>query len=158
MIDAVSETHHLLFLRQQVMEVRLRPVDRLDFEQHLHYLLVGPAVQRSLECADGARNRRVYVRKRRSRHAGDKRRGVVAVVGVQDQSHVKPARVLGVRRFALQHVKKVGGVIELGVRSDGLLAFADAAKGGNDRAHLSRQAQGFVPVRLLRRVFGFRIV
>ena len=76
------------FLASAVANPGFGPIGGADFLEHFHHGFVGPAVQRTLERADRRGDRRVHVGKRRGDDAGGERRGVVFVLGVQNERHV----------------------------------------------------------------------
>src|SRR5262249_820586 len=58
-IDAMAEAHEPHLVRDGLADPRLRLRRILDLVDHQHHLLVGAAVQRTLERADGGRDGRV---------------------------------------------------------------------------------------------------
>ena len=98
----MAEARDLLLARQLA---RARIVERLAglpsrrLEQHLHDVLVGAAVQRALERADGRDDRRVDVGQRRGGHARGEGRGVQLVIGVQGQGDVEGALAIAFGRL-----------------------------------------------------------
>ncbi len=87
----------------------------LQFVQHA---LVGAAVQRAFERADGGRDGRMQIGKRRSHHAGRERRGVEFVLGVHDHRKIErlappPAsassRAASARSFRRASLRASGG-------------------------------------------------
>ncbi len=149
------------------MRASLRPHELLgpfgtgvlaDVEQHLHDVGVRAAVQRPLQRADGADDRRMHVGQRRRRDARGERRGVQLVIGVQHQRHVEGARRERRRPLPGQHVEEVRRVSQRRVGIDVPAAGGHAAPRRDERAELPRQADGLAVVGLRRSSVGVRIV
>ena len=131
---------------------------RADLDEEPHDVRVRAAVQRALERADRADDRRIQVGQRRGGDAGRERRGVQLVVGVQHQRDVERARRQCVRPLAFQHVEEVRRVAERRVRLNLAAAGLQAPVGGDDAAHLRCQADRLAVVGLGRAVVDLGIV
>ena len=118
-----------------------------------HDVGVRAAVQRSLQRADRADDRRVEIGERRSRDASGKGRRVQLVVGVQDQRDVEGARRQRARPRPGQHVEKVRRVPERRIRLDGTAARLQPPVGRDQARQLRRQPHRLAVVGL-RRVVG----
>ena len=75
--------------------------------QHVHHGLVGAAVQRALQRADGGGDRAVEVGLRRGDDARGEGRGVEAVLGVEDQRDVERLDDRRLGHLAEAHVQKL---------------------------------------------------
>src|SRR5439155_1155823 len=135
-IDARAEAHDAGLVRDGLLDPRLRLRRVLDLVDHQHHLLIGAAVQRPLEGADGRGDRRVHVREGGGGDACRERRGVELVIGVQDQRDVEGLHGEGAGLPAEHHVEEVGRQVQLGIRRDGDLAAAQTLPGGDQRGHL----------------------
>ena len=153
-VDAVAEAHHPHLVGQRLPDPRLGLRRRPDLLDHQHDLLVGAAVERALQGADGRDDRRVQVGQRGGGHARGERGGVELVVGVQDERDVEGLLLERVGFRAAQHVEEVGGERELRVRRHERLAPADPLPGGDERRHLRGEPQGLARRRLARVVGG----
>ena len=146
LVDAVTESGDFRPGGQLLPDVVRGQGDLPDLVEHVHHVLVGAAVQRSFERADGRRDRRVHVRERgRGDPCGEGRR-VQFVVGMQDQGDVEGLRVLGVRDRTVQHVQEIGGVAQVRIRRDGIGAAGDPMPGGGNGRELGGQPDGFAQV------------
>ncbi len=83
-----------------------------DLEQQAHHVGVGAAVERPLERADRADDRRMHVGQRGRRHTRREGGRVELVVGVQHQRDVERPRRQPTRPLARQHVEEIRGVAE----------------------------------------------
>src|ERR1051326_5387047 len=93
-VDAMSESHHFLLLLEQPMDVSFDMSRRLNLKEHLHDLLVGATMQWTFQRADRGCDGRVHIGERRGYDASSERGRIVAVVRVQNQRHIKPARII----------------------------------------------------------------
>ena len=118
-VDAVTEAGNLFLPRQLGADDFFGLLDRrvgADLEQQPHHVGVGAAVQRALQRADRADDRRVDVGERRGGDAGREGGRVQLVVGVQHQRDVEGARRQTARPLAGQHVEEVRRVAEHRIR------------------------------------------
>ena len=68
-VNAMPDAHHFLFVGERVRHERVHAVERADLLLHFDDALVGAAVQRTLESADGGRDCGVEVGQCGNRHA-----------------------------------------------------------------------------------------
>ena len=125
-------------------------VGRADLVEDVHDRLVGAAVQRPLERADRADDRRVQVGHRARDHAGGEGRRVEGVLGVQDHRHVEGVRDDRVGHVAERHPEEVLRVVEVFARVDDAQPVAAALVVGDHRRQLREQAPRLREVRLAR--------
>ncbi len=154
-VDAVAEAGDLLLLGEHLADVLDGILAGLvDGVEEAHGGLVGSAVQRAFEGADGSGDGGVDVGKGGGDDARGEGAGVELVVGVEDEGDVEGAdRGVG-GLLAVEHPEEVGGVGERGVGVDDGLAFADAIEDGDDHGDLRGEAVGFADVGVVR-VVGF---
>ncbi len=85
LVDPVAEAHHQPLGGELLVEPGLHAVGRADRPEHLEHLLVGAAMQWTLEGADGRRDRGMHVGPGRGDRAGREGRGVELVFRVEDE-------------------------------------------------------------------------
>ena len=148
LVDAVPEAHDLALLGECFIEPRHDVLGRADVVEDVQHGLVGATVQRPLERADRADDRRVDVAQGRGDHARGERGGVEGVLGVQDHRAVEGIHHNVVRLFAERHPEEVRGVVEVGACSDDLLAATTTLTVGDDRRKRGEQADAALEVLL----------
>ena len=146
LVDAVAEAHDAVPVGQRLHQVGFDVVDAADGLEGDHHLLVGAAVQRALEGADGRHHAGIDVRHGRHGGAGGKGGGVDFVIGVEDQGDVEELGELRVGVLSLQHVEEVGGDVGVRLRRQGLLAVADAVEARHQGRHARHHAGGLADV------------
>ena len=146
---------------ERLLRLETRPhafgdaIRRAELLEHRHRGLVRAAVQRPLERADRADDRRVHVGVRAGDDAGGERRRVHLVLGVEDHRDLEGARLLRGRRLAAQHREEVLGIAQRRVRLDDRLAAAAPLVAGDDRRQLRDQGDRLPPLVLaVDRVLG----
>lgn len=144
LIDAVTEAHDLVFLRELVERVLLGSFWRSDFVEHDHDAFVGAAVKRAAQAAYGGGDCAVDVAERADDDASAESAVVEAVISVQDEANVEGLGHRGRGLVAADHVEHVGcdgqGLIW---RNEGLaltVAVECAEDGGRD----GEERQSFV--------------
>ncbi len=134
----MAEAHDLLFAGELVLgpatDALGGPV--LDGAEQGEHALVGAAVQRAGERADGRGHRGVGVRQGRAGHTSGEGRGVHRVFGVQGERDVHHLHGQGARLFTLEHVEEVLGVAEVETRLDRVVPAPDAMPCRDDRRQL----------------------
>src|SRR5579875_3315045 len=126
LVDPVAEAHDLLAPAYPVGGLPARRLDRVTGRgpgnrlQPPHDLLVGPAVQRPLERADGGDHRGVHVGQGCRADAGRERGRVHRVVSVQDEAGIEDLRLPLPRPPAGDLQKEVRGKPQLRVSLAGL--------------------------------------
>ena len=129
LVDAMAEAHQP---RMAVLVLRLLDelgdaVDAADLGQHLDHGLVGAAMRRPPQRGDAGGDRRIGAGAGRADQAHGRGRGVLLVVGVQDEDPVErlgQGRVdlVGLARHREHHVQEVLGVAQVVARIDERLA------------------------------------
>jgi hypothetical protein len=114
-------------------------------------------MERPLQRADRADDRRVQIGERRGGDAPRERRGVQLVISVQDQRDIECVRRERARPIAGQHVEKVRRVSERGIRLNRSAARLHPAVRRHEARELRRQAHCLAIVRLRGVVGRFRI-
>ena len=117
LVDAVAEAHQAetVVLVLRALDVFGDAVDRADLGEHLERRLVGAAMRRAPEAGDAGRDAGERVGARRAREPHRRGRGVLLVVGVQDEDAIHRARQHRVRLVLLRrhreaHAQEVGRV------------------------------------------------
>ena len=114
-IDAMAEAHDELFRREHLQHSFLSFVRRGKLFDQLHRSLVGAAVQRAAQSADGAGDSGIKIRQRGGDGARGKGRGIELMLGVENQRNIDGAAVQLVRLLAVQQMQKMaGGAVVLG--------------------------------------------
>ena len=160
-VHAVAETGDLHLAREHAAHDLVDALARRglpQIEQQLHHFGVGAAVERPLQGADGAGDRRIDVGQRGRGDAGGKGRRVELVVRVQDERHVERLDRSRVGTLARQHVEEVRGVPHHRVGRDRPAAGLQASPRGDDRRRLRDEALGLAVIGLRGRVVDFGIV
>ena len=133
LVDAVAEAHQPVAAVERRRQPGIDVVGRADRVQHVQHLRRRPAVQRPLQGADRAGQRRAHVGLRRGDHAGREGRGVHAVVGQQDEVGLERLPVPLLRLVAEELVEVALGRVQPGLWRDRLLPLAQAEKRRQDR-------------------------
>ena len=155
----MTEAGNFLLVGQHVFHMLHRVFAPLvDLKQHAHHRLIGAAMQRALQGADGAGDGRMHVRKGGRRDPRGEGGGVQFMVGMQDQRHVQGFFRGRRRLFAVQLEQEIGGVRERGIGIDHVLALADTVKAGHDHGNLGGQPEGFVQVGIVVVLFLLGII
>ncbi len=120
-------------------------VDGADLLQHLERGLVGAAVRRAPQAGDAGSDAGERIGARGAGEAHRRGRGVLLVVGVQDEDAVERARDdridhVGLARHREAHLQEVRGVVEVVARIDERLADRILVGHRRDRRHLGDQA------------------
>ena len=156
-VHTVADAHDAAFVGQAILDVRVDLVDLANLVEHLDDALVGAAVQRALERADGAGDGAVHIAERCDGHAAAEGAGVKAVVGVQDVANVDGALHVGAGLFAVDEPQEVGRLAQLGIAREDLLAQTVAVKGRDEHRHLRDEVQA-LGARAVEVVAGLGIV
>src|SRR5205823_5724892 len=114
----------------------------VDGVEEVHSGLVGSAVERAFESADGTGDGGVDVGESGGDDAGGEGAGVELVVGVEDEGDVEGAGGGVGGLLAVEHPEEVGRVREFGIGFDYWLSFTDAVEDGDDHGDLRGQAEG----------------
>src|SRR6266540_7033857 len=148
LVDAMPEPHDPLPPAQPFLDVTLSVGRVAHLLQHLHGLLVGPAVERALEGADGPGDRGEHVGQGRGDHASGERGGIHGVVRVEDQGGVQ-GRGVGLLGFVSgEHVQEVRRMRELRVGRHDHLTGSHPVVHREQRRRLRDEAEGLALVRL----------
>ena len=140
-VHRVTEAHDLLVALEPVAHVRLGVLRRADLLEHLHRLFVRAAVQRSFERRHRAGDRAEHVGERGRDDPRRERGGVHRVVRVEDERGVERVGVLGARLVPQEHPQEVGGVGQLRVGRQDVLAGAQPVVVRDQRRGLRDQAE-----------------
>ncbi len=124
----------------------------------MHHGLVGAAVQRALQRADGAGDGGVDVGEGGCDDACGEGGGVQFVVGVQDEGDVESFFSRGGGLFAVQHPEEVGRVREGLIRRDHRLALANAVEEGDEHGDLRGEPVALAHIGLVGGVLFIRVV
>src|SRR3954451_4840540 len=160
-IDAVTEAGDLHLPRKLSANGLVDPLGRrilADLDQQAHHVGIGAAVQGTLQRANRADGRRVQVGERCGGHARGKRGGVQFMIRVQHERDIERARGERVRSLAFQHVEKIRGVPERGIRLDQTATRLQPAVGRDESRYLRGEAHGLAIIRGLRVVSYLGIV
>ena len=116
----------------------------MDLLEHFEHGHVGPAMQRTPQCADGRGARCEEVGLARANDPDGRGTAILLVVGVQEQYQVQRIDHLGAGDVLLvghreHHVQKVGDVRQLGVGINERQAHRAAIRIGGDGPHLADQ-------------------
>ena len=117
-IDAVAKTHHPLAARQRRIHPGLDPLARADRIQHFQHRLRRAAMQRTGQRAIAGGDGSEQIGLRRGHHARGEGRGVHAVVAGGDEIGVQRGDLARLRRRAVQHAKRIGGMAHVRIRRD----------------------------------------
>ena len=142
LVNAVADAHDFLFVLQAAGDEVVHLVEVADLLEHLDDALVGSAVQRPLERADGGGDGRVHAAERGDGDARREGRGVHAVVGVQDVAHVDGLFLFLNRFFAVDEIEEVRRLTEGRVGIGQRLALPGQVEIGGDDRHLCDQLNG----------------
>src|ERR1035438_10269849 len=138
LVDAMAKAGDFLFRGEHALDVFDRVGTGLvDGIEQAHHALVGAAVQRAFERADGAGNSGVDVGQCSGDDAGGEGGGVELVVGVKDEGDIEGASGGFGRLDAVEHPEKIGGVSEGAVGGNHFEAFAEAVVDGDDHGEQS---------------------
>ncbi len=141
-VDAVAEAHDPAVVGDRLAGPGLGVVDRADLVELADDLRRGAPVERALECADRAADRRGEVRAGRRDHPGGERRGVQAVLGADDEIGLEGTGRGRIRAGAGQLLEEAAGEVEGQVGLDRLEALAQPAERGQRRRRERRSARG----------------
>ena len=122
----MAETHDLFFRVQFFHQPAFRVIRRPDFFKHLHCFFVGAAVQGTLQRRNCGSDRCVDSCERRSRDARRKGGSVEFVVGVKIENRIQHPDLPVLQNVAIQFVKEIAGLREIGSFRQRLLAVRDA--------------------------------
>ncbi len=147
LVDAVAEAHQteLGVLVLGLLHVLGHAVDGADLLEHLERGLVGAAVGGTPEAGDAGGDAGERVGARRADAAHRRRRGVLLVVGVEDEDAVERARHdrvhdVGLAGHGEAHLQEVRRVIEVVARIDEGLADRVLVGHRGDGRHLGHEA------------------
>ena len=146
LVDAVAKAHDPFLARQGVTDPLLGAVRPAGRHQNVHHLLVGAAVERALERADGAGNTRVHVAERRDDNAGGEGRGVELVLGVEDERDIEGLHFLGSGFGLAEHVEEVRGLAEVLARQDWEEPLGEAVVVGDGDGDLREEPLGLAEI------------
>ena len=147
LVDAVAEAHQPEGVVPVLgaLDVFGDAVDRADLLQHLERRLVGAAMRRPPETGDAGRDAGEGIGARRAGQPHRGGRGVLLVVGMQNEDAAHGAREHGIdlvflARHREAHMQKVGRVIELVPRIDEGLTDGIFVGHGGDGRHFGDHA------------------
>ena len=148
LVDAVAEAHQaerVVLVLGAGDELR-DAVGRADLGQHLERRLVGAAMRRAPQAGDAGGDAGEGIGARRAGEPHRRGRGVLLVVGVQDEDAVHRPRQdriddVVLARDGEAHVQEVRRVVEAVLRIDEGLADRIFVGHGRDRRHLGDHAQ-----------------
>ena len=147
LVDAMAEAHQpeAGCLVLGLLHVFRNAVDRPDLLQHVERRFVGAAVRGPPEAGDTGRDACERIGAGRSRKAHRRRRGILLVVGVQDEDAVERARDdrvddVGLARNREAHLQEVRRVIEIVAWIDERLPDRIFVGHCRDRRHLGDHA------------------
>ena len=115
-----------------------------DFAQHVERGLVGAAMRRAPQAGDPGRDARERVGARRSGKAHGRGRGVLLMVGMEDEDPLHRALddrvdLIGLGRDAEGHAQEIAGVAEVVLGEDERLADRIFIRHRGERRHLGDQ-------------------
>jgi len=132
-VDAMSESHETLAPIELGADDRFRALGSADFEDHVQRGTRRPAVQRTLERADRAGDRRNDVRSRGDDHPCRKRGSVEAVIADGVEIRFQRAGPFG-RWFGAEHLLQVmSRVRQIGAHRNGRFPIPHPPVGPHDR-------------------------
>src|SRR5439155_22708120 len=108
-IDAVAEAHDELFRGDEIEYASFRLIGRRESFYQLHGCLIGAAVQRAAQRADGAGYSRIKVGYGRGDRPRGEGGGVEFVFGIENERYIDGAPVQVVGLFAVDQMEKVAG-------------------------------------------------
>lgn len=141
-VHAVTDAHDLALLSQAVGHVGIDLIERTDLLEHLDDPLVGPAMERALEGADGCGDRRIHVTERGDGDPGAEGGGVHAMVGMQHVAHINGALLFNGGLLTIDHPEEISGFAQSGIGRDERQPLARAVEIGRNDRNLSDEAQG----------------
>ena len=143
----MTEAHQPPLLRERLLGERVHVGDFPDLDERPHDRFPGAAVQRTLQRADAARDRRVHVGVGRRDHARRERRRVELVLGVEREARIERLHRRRRRARPCQHVEEVGGVRQIGRGRHGVLAAPHAMVRRDGGGELCREPDRLAVVR-----------
>ena len=157
LVNAMADAHDLFLLRQAFGDVGVHLVERADFLEHFDDALVGAAVQRAFERADGAGDGGIHVAQRGDGDAGAEGGGVHAVVGMQHVAQVQRCSFSADGFSPSIRYRKFAASPSEGSGSSRLLALPDAMKIGGDDGNSRDEPDGLLPLRVHGIVVAVRV-
>ena len=157
LVDPVPHTHDLLLGVELGGDEGGGPVGRADLVEHVHHSLVGPAVQRPLERADGRNGSRVLVAERAGRGNRREGAGVHAVIDVQNERDVEQLGLLWGGFLTLEHVQEVARMGQVESGRDGRQPQLGAVDGRDQAGHLGDQPHRDVAASSVTGVLGLMV-
>ena len=142
LVDPVTETHDLALRRERFVEPGGGAVCRADLVERVHHGFVRAAVERPLQRADRAGDRRVHVAQRRRDHPGGEGGRVEGVLGVQHQRDAESVDDHRIRNLSERHVEEVLRIVEVVPRLDQVEPAAATLLVRDDRRQLRQQVDG----------------
>jgi len=146
-VHAVAEAHQLVFLGLHALDELRDLVRGADLLEHVERLFIGTAVRRAPQAGDAGGDTGERVGTRRAGEADGRGRGVLLVVGVQDEDAVHGTGqyriddiVLG--RDGEAHAQEILGVAQVVARRNEGLAHVIFEGARRDRRHLGDQPDG----------------
>ena len=112
-VDAMADSHDLLFLGELLFEPWVDTVFATDFLEHVDDAFIGAAMEGAFEGSDGRGDRGEHVAERCDGDARAEGAGVHAVVGVEHVGDVEGLRGLRGGLCAVDEVEEVSGFGEV---------------------------------------------
>ena len=147
LIDPVAEAHQPVFAILHALDVFGDAIDSADFHQHVQRLFVGAPMRGTPQAGDAGRDTGKRVGARGAGQTDGRGRGVLFVVGVQDEDTVHGTGQHRVRhpvlgRDAERHAQEVFSEAQLVARGHEGLADRIFERPGGDGWHLGDQPMG----------------
>ena len=141
-VHAVTDAHDLALLSQAVGHIGIDLIERTNLLEHFDDPLVGAAMKRALEGADGCGDRRVHVAERGDSNPSAEGGGVHAMVGMQHVAHINGALLFNGGLLAIDHPEEVGSFAQSGIGCDQRQSLAGTVEVGRNDRDLGDEAQG----------------
>ena len=149
LVDPVAEAHQAerIVLVLRLGDVMRNAIGRADLLQHLQRRLVGAAMGGAPQAGDAGRDAGERVGARRAGKTHGRGRGVLLVIGVQDEDPVERPRehrvdLVFLARHREAHAQEVRRVVEVVLRIHEGLADRVLVGHGGERRHLGDHAHG----------------
>ena len=146
LVDAMPEAHQTegIILVLRLLDVFRNAIDRTDFLQHVERSLVGATMRRPPEAGNAGCNAGERICTRGACETNRRGRGVLFVIGMQNEDAVHCARkdgidLVGFGRNREAHMEEILGIIEIVARIDDRLSSRVLVGHRSDGRHLGNQ-------------------